>query len=614
MCDSSNINGGTISLPHVDPAAAAAFPEGNPVIYDLFIRILTEQLQENNPTATQYDAVLLTVPDAKFTWCDLRNDHVSHFLLCSRVEIESAESHLLYTVTRTADRLLDRAEHSVNLVYTYRDFEYVKKMFAHIVGTTTPRETYEKMLKFLKVLAGSNTLSNICCQASLTEFLYDCPSFNELEVWEQYEALENLAICFHKMICAVILLSAGRPLPDGFEVRPQTMLLPSEFWEEYNSLRTSIYRFFGREKLALFQRLYDLICNSSDEVVNRAANDFISDFFPFVNSTEIQDEILFNPENEHYEYVKIFNMYHLFYKHIKYSLYRTNRNIGNDGVGLMRNSLTDREVVLKYLAACKNDIYSEIIFNRLKQDGTVGKFAIRLARENDKANLILLSSPKPPYRRAIYIAFDEYELTEAIEKQQIWIIEDVKDSGRVLACAAIILYNDKDTHYDSFCAGEMNDNYRKKYFGNNTNFKYIDYDSVLVNDGRSNFGEESYRGYGFQRLTMILAEELAKIKECDYICATVSTFNAPSQRNFALNGYRFEQNEKYTFTEPSPFYQYITSDEASIEERERNKVDISHEMAVYGEVLERLGINEDDYTTETVSPRDFVVLDIKRRN
>lgn len=84
MCDSSNINGGTITLPYVDPAAAAAFPEGNPVIYDLFIRILTEQLQENNPTATQYDAVLLTVPDAKFTWCDLRNDHVSHFLLCSR--------------------------------------------------------------------------------------------------------------------------------------------------------------------------------------------------------------------------------------------------------------------------------------------------------------------------------------------------------------------------------------------------------------------------------------------------------------------------------------------------------------------------------------------------
>lgn len=43
------------------------YPNGNLVIYDLFISALTEELHNVTSTATQYDAICLTVPDSKFT-------------------------------------------------------------------------------------------------------------------------------------------------------------------------------------------------------------------------------------------------------------------------------------------------------------------------------------------------------------------------------------------------------------------------------------------------------------------------------------------------------------------------------------------------------------------
>lgn len=286
------------------------------------------------------------------------------------------------------------------------------------------------------------------------------------------------------------------------------------------------------------------------------ANDCFVDFFSLVNKKELQNNLLLSSDNNIRQYSKIFNLYHLFYKHIKYSLYRTTWKVNDtNGWGLMRYSLTDREIVLRYVKAFIKDKTTEVPFNRLKHDGSVGKFVIRLATKDDIDNIMLLSEPPIPYRRAIFINSTKDELDEAASKKQMWVIEEIIDGVRILACSTIILYNDSNHHYDMFYAAEMNERYREKYYGgNNPNFKYMDFDSILVNDGRSGIGKQSYRGYGFQRLMLILAEELATIMKCDYICATVSTFNQSSKRNFELNGYTVEDNEKYTFKEPSRFY------------------------------------------------------------
>ena len=77
-----------------------------------------------------------------------------------------------------------------------------------------------------------------------------------------------------------------------------------------------------------------------------------------------------------------------------------------------------------------------------------------------------------------------------------------------------------------------------------------------------------------------------------------------------MNGYLVEDNEKYTFKEPSRFYHYITT-VASEQEVEQNKIDLELEIAKYGDTFDSLNIGKEEYIKETASPRDFVVLNLK---
>ncbi len=58
------------------------YPNENPIIYDLFIGALTDELHVVASSATQYDAICLTVPDSKFTWNALNSKGIpsTHFL------------------------------------------------------------------------------------------------------------------------------------------------------------------------------------------------------------------------------------------------------------------------------------------------------------------------------------------------------------------------------------------------------------------------------------------------------------------------------------------------------------------------------------------------------
>ena len=101
-----------------DFEAEKDFPNANPEIYDCFITALTENLKRVETNSTRYDAIRLTVPDSKFTWCDLRNDPISHFLDQDQENIQQTKIHVFFTVIRSADRLLNRMEHSINQIYT----------------------------------------------------------------------------------------------------------------------------------------------------------------------------------------------------------------------------------------------------------------------------------------------------------------------------------------------------------------------------------------------------------------------------------------------------------------------------------------------------------------
>lgn len=154
-----------------------------------------------------------------------------HFFLDGiRNILEQSKKDILQIVITQANRLIDRAEFSSKQIYTYKDYEYLQKIFNHIIDAETEAQTYKVMLDILKRLVTSSSLPDICRQDSVVEFLNSNPLYEELENWEKNNKFNNLSICFQKIICAVILLSVGRELPDGFEVRPRTAQLPLVFW------------------------------------------------------------------------------------------------------------------------------------------------------------------------------------------------------------------------------------------------------------------------------------------------------------------------------------------------------------------------------------------------
>lgn len=555
----------------------------------------------------------LTVPDTRLLWIVPELAPAEHFMEDCKTDINNGCDNILSLVIARNKLFVTYMERSYELVYTYKFYEYIHKMFGNILNIQ-PEEKgklYDSLLQTIRMLNQSPMLAGIFDTSELNKFLEKCyPSDaispNELDAWIDY-----VAICFHKIICGIIFTCDNQRhtydvVPALANLSPMLKGLILNIKEELGVAPDE------NREIELYEDLYDLIINCREDIQNWVAYEFYEQFFSFINRIEIQDNILFvNPD----DHKKIFKLYSLFYTNIKYKLYRVYDFNALVGQGIMRNSLLDRQIILNYLETCRrnNDEGAEYKFI----GDNSRRFVIRLANDQDKDALIRLSNPIPPYRRAIFIRFNQNELDEAIANKQLWIIEEEYNGERILACSAIILYNDENCHYRTFYAGTMNDEYCKKHYNSENGmlpkYRFIDFDSIIVDDGRGNPYNRSYRGYGFQRLMLALSEEIAKSKGCDYICATVSSFNKPSERNFLLNGYKIENNTNYSFEEddPSPFIMYIESNIADERTIEKFNNDLEYETAVYKKILKHLNISEKDYRRDMNVPREFVVLKLK---
>ncbi len=596
----------------------------NFAIYDGFVDILTGILSGINSNVTRFDTVQLTVPDGGFLWNVPELASVEHFMKKYENVINDGCDNILSLITESNEAFVVDMERSFNKVYTYQYYEYVHKMFAFIfnidledsrqqsdVVLKNKRKLYDIILQTIRELYYNKPLTGILNTDGLQEFLGRCSQADAISKKEIDNEIDYVSICSHKIICAVIYTCDNEQVK--YNVAPIMLSFSEMFQIEKLNIKNNLDSVTDEKReLELYEELYDLIENCHEEIQNKVTNDFYEQFFGFINRAEIQDNILFQDPQKH---EKIFKLYNLFYANIKYKLYRAYGETTVANTGLMRNSLIDRKIVLGYLEGYNRNMLTEYEFEGVGER----RFVIRLANEGDKGNLISLSNPTPPYRRAIFIRFNKDELNEAIDKQQLWIIEELYKGERILACSAIILYNDEKRSYKTFYAGEMNDDYCKKHYGSGKNlppyYRFIDFDSIIVDDGRVNRHGRSYRGCGFQRIMLILAEEIAKSKGCDYICATVSSFNKPSERNFILNGYEVKTNKNYPFKEcdPSPFYQFITSSDADEIAKNEFQKDLEYEIVAYRNILNHLGITEEEYRRDMNVPREFVVLNLNQK-
>lgn len=586
--------------------------------YFSFVELLREEFKETlGVECSRFDAVILTVPDSGFTWRDTYNDTDIHFLNPVRDKIERAGSFELFEiVTSYADRLILRAWNSFQCVYTYSDHLYVKSMFIRLTGCNEYNldEIRIKVIHLLNSLYSNKSFSMFFEQHGLGKFL------NGLEL-KSYEKIENklndLFICLNKLFSVVIIYSAQKDMPYDLDVCPSIFTTPRAFLNEYEKIKASILSSADyEEKFEFYLKLRNFVdFNGLDnEMQNFIANKFFIDFFRFINNCSLQDKLIFGGTRDFEDMYEMLQLYKMFDRHMKYALYRDHRNLGkDDGKGMMRYSLTERKIVLDYLKKRKKDINAEIAFYRSASENHKMSFVLRLANESDFENIHKINNPSEPYRRAIYVKSDDNEIEKAIKQNEAYVIEEVLNGNRTLACVAIILNSDND--HSDFNTEELCGRYAKSFmntYGHRP--KYLDFDSVITNNGSAGLGTKSYRGLGFQRLMLVLTEELAVIDNCDYVSATVSTLNNPSKRNFTLNGYEIANSDKYPFKGKggTEYWDYL-SKPGNEEKKRTYLLRAEKEYADNYEVMKDQKIDIDSYKHDKDVPRDFLVLPLKEK-
>lgn len=382
----------------------------NFAIFDGFIDILTKILNGIKSDITRYDAVLLTVPDTRLLWHVPALASVEHFMEDCRNNINNECDNILSLIIDRRESFVIDMEKSFDKVYTYQFYEYIHQMFGRVfnIEFDEKRKLYDKIVQIIRILHNTPALEGIQETNELKLFLDKCHHSdsirdNELDAWIDY-----VTMCFHKIVCAVIFACDNKR--HSYNVVPALINLTETFNGSILSIEKRLNEAADEAtEIKLYEDLYDLIIDCHEEIQNWVAYKFYVQFFGFINRAEVQDKILFIKLDEH---KKIFSLYNLFYTNVKFKLYRAYGPNTALNKGIMRNSLFDRQIALNYLAEyCKEDS-AEYKFT----GDNLRRFVIRLANDHDKINLIKLSNPEPPYRRAIFIRFNQAELAEAIAK------------------------------------------------------------------------------------------------------------------------------------------------------------------------------------------------------
>lgn len=567
------------------------------ISYNEYIELICDCLH-----ITNYQAAALTLPDSEFIWADVNIDVLDHFLKPYEKEINNSKNvfYLLKKISKdpsAPDRVLKAIRsytdkrylrRAVSSFYSNNAHLYVKNFFAQITGTSDKLEQ-DKIMEFLEDLCDRLDKYNNPQINSLYDYIYEKNVNSEI----------NLCICIYKLSCYVLYYEVSGGDLAKFPIIP--LVADDSYLNFYKATVMQIEATSDiNQKLTQYSLLSHLLSTKSEEFINRFAMDLLtrSEFFSVINNSEVQDH-LFKEKRNLMEDIK--HLYETVYSRIKFQLYRGYKDIGSYA-GLMRHSFNERIIALRFI----EQNMAPLSFTHNNGSDSSGEFILRLANSEDIDDILMLNNPPDnPYRRAVYVKSEQYEIEDAISKQCVYVIEEIMENNiRNIACVAAILRCISSNRI-AYNSDLINAEYVRKHFqAVKAPFTYIDFDSVLVNDGRCGKNTKSYRGYGFMRLFLVLAEEIAVKEKHHYVSATVSAFNRPSKRNFILNGYKFESFQKYTFDSESEYYKHLLNDPM---EMSRHKIITQSELDMYRKTFD-FSIDEQAYFQDIVAPREFMLL------
>ncbi len=567
----------------------------------------------NTLGVSKYQAAVMILPDYELGWSDVDLDKRNHALKPYEDTLNNS-SDIIKTIRGIDNDKLkdiislvndeDRIMRGINKIYSYNNHIYVKRVFCYLTKTRDNMcAAYEKMRDLLAKLCKSNIIAGSSQSVkSFGKCIANLLSAYEIEPKKIEGELDRLCILFFRYGSIVILeelTGEQQELNICFaEVSDDELQRYTDILFDINMQESD------SDRIRHWLKIYNMISKKgvSEEFVNHVCNDIYDDFFKFINNLSVQAALSGLTANIREAFIDFYN---LVYDNVKFKLYRGYKHIG-DNHGLMRNSLSDREIAQQFLL----NNQEEFVFSHRKSNYSIGHFALRLANESDISSIIKLNNPPEPYRRAIYVKSENSEITDGVSNKDVYIIEEICSNGeKIPACVAVILRYTYNVRKGGYNTDLLNIEYERAYFNEiGKEFQYLDFDSVLVNDGKSGLTNHSYRGCGFQRFFLVLAEEIARKENRAYICATVSTLNRPSKRNFVLNGYDTITQKAYDFDGESDYLKHINStdtqnyDELVLSEYKDNE-----------SVFNALRISMEDYRQEIRVPRDFVVLRIDNR-
>lgn len=341
--------------------------------------------------------------------------------------------------------------------------------------------------------------------------------------------------------------------------------------------------------LAMYEEAGRLI--TSNEILLKWFDErYSKQFLALISSSQAQNRLF----AEGSSYPNIFSLYRRWLARKKAYIYTCYKEIS------LRSDIISMKICNDYMKLYREDKSAILPFTVIDNSEVSRRFRLRQASIDDFKEVKQMNDKE--FSRKVFVKSPDKELEFGINNGTIWLVEDESTDTMVAFFIIVPIENNERLAQMKGVYGTATLAHEYAIENNCIDKPFVIFDAVIV--------DPKYRGLGFQRLGLLLAEYLGKEISAEFICATVSPANIPSSRNFQLLDYKKLQTVYYPssdtldtpgrrYEEPTKYYTNHTS--------ECDNEEISPEILSF---LRENHISDEDYKQERIAVRDFVVFNI----
>lgn len=341
--------------------------------------------------------------------------------------------------------------------------------------------------------------------------------------------------------------------------------------------------------LAMYEEAGRLI-TSNESLLKWFDERYSKQFLVLISSSQAQNRLF----AEGSSYPNIFSLYRRWLARKKAYIYTCYQEIS------LRSDIISMKICNDYMKLYREDKSAVLPFAVIDNSEVSRSFGLRQASIDDFKEVKQMNDKE--FSRKVFVKSPDKELEFGINNGTIWLVKNESTDTMVAFFIIVPIENNERLAQMEGVYGTATLAHEYAIENNCIDKPFVIFDAVIV--------EPKYRGLGFQRLGLLLAEYLGKDIAAEFICATVSPANIPSSRNFQLLDYKKIQTVYYPSSDTSdtPGRRYNEpTDYYTAHKSECDDEVISPEILSF---LRENHISDEDYKQERVAVRDFVVFNI----